>query len=113
MKSVLAIVCSLLLVGTLFVPNPAIGATTARAVCKTCRCCDNGACCKADTSSEPRPVSTAPTFSTSSSQFLALVPRQVAWTLSPVETGRTTACYDAPSFASDLPAYARNCVRLL
>lgn len=113
MKSVLAIVCSLLLVGTLFVPVPAPGASAARTACKICRCCDNGACCRADTSSEPRPVSPAPTFSTSSSQFLALVPRQVAWTLPQVGTDRTAFGCDTPSFASDLPAYARNCVRLL
>jgi len=112
MKRALAIVCSLLLVGTLFVPStaPAAGAASSAAACCPCR---GQSCCAAQPSPEPRPVSAAPVFSPLQNHFLTPVPAVLAWTLPDAAAAGHFATLAVPAIDAGLSLFARDCARLI
>jgi hypothetical protein len=112
MKTALAIVCSLLLVGTLFVPAqaPAAGAAGSAPACCPC---SGQSCCAAQPSPESRPVSAAPGSSTLPPQFLTPLPAALAWTLPGASAPAHSALLSSPPIDAGISLFARNCARLI
>jgi hypothetical protein len=113
MKTALAIVCSLLLIGTLFVPASAPAAGDPAAMRGCCCDCSTAACCAAAPSPEPLPVSAAPLPSTSQNQFLPPATARLAWTLPGATEGGFCSSFDWLLTAAVVPLFARNCARLI
>jgi predicted dithiol-disulfide oxidoreductase (DUF899 family) len=110
-KTALAIVCSLLLVWTPFVPLQAKAAGEKRSTPACCPCAQ-AQCCAAQAVPESQPVSVAPVSSSPQIQLLTL-PSAVAWTL-PDSGSVAVSFYSASfSFAAAAPLYARDCARLI
>jgi hypothetical protein len=108
MKTALAVVCSLLLLGTLFVQAGAAGASVASSVPT---CCCVSACCSADIPNpEPQPVSAAPVFSFSS-HLLAPVSITPIWML---PEAPLFSFFPPPHFPAEAaPLYVRVCALLI
>jgi hypothetical protein len=112
MKTALAIVCSLLLVETLFVPAPAPAAGAASSVAACCPC-SGRSCCAAQPSPESWPVSATPVSSTLLSQFLTPVSAIPAWTLPDASAGAPSAILSSPPIDAGVSLFARHCARLI
>ena len=113
MKTALALVCSLLLVGTLFVPPTARAAGDAGAARGCCCDCSTAACCAAKTLPAPHPASAAPVPVSLQHQLLAPAFGVLAWTLPEAEASPPAAFLSTPPVADGAPLFARHCARLI
>jgi hypothetical protein len=112
MKTVLALVCSLLLAWTQIVlaaPAASVPSSAAQVVCH----CRGTSCCAAQPVPESQPVSAAPVSVSSQNLLVTFAPAALAWVLpgTPVYEFSNSSF---PSFtAAGTPLYARNCARLI
>jgi hypothetical protein len=112
MKKALAIICCLLLIGTLFVPAPATAGDDRSCISPSCCHACAATCCAARPSPSPQPASTAPVPSGSENQF-SPPPLLSNWTLPETGASESAAFLSLPLISADAPLYARNCVRLI
>jgi len=107
----LAIVCSLLLAWTPFVPAQAPAAGVVRVAHACCHC--GKACCAAPASPQSQPVPATPVPAPSQSQLLTLAPAVLAWTLPDAPAFGFSASVSSLLTANAAPLYARDCARLI
>jgi len=112
MKTVLAIVCSLLLVGANFVLAQAPDAGMASAT-TSCHCGGKTSCCAAKKSlPESSPVSTAP-VSSLQNQISLIAPKAIAWALPGVPVHELVSPSVTSFPTTGAPLFARDCARLI
>jgi hypothetical protein len=110
MKTVLAIVCSLMLVWTPFVQAQAPAAGVERTMRACCPC--HASCCAAPAAPESSPLSTIPALNLQT-QLLLLAPTTLAWTL-PTSSPENFLARPVSSLTHEhAPLYERNCARLI
>ena len=112
MKMILAMVCSLLLIGTLFLPaqTPPPCAKQVRA------CCQHGGempCCKAKSSPDSQSKPAVPPQAGNQNQLSLLASSALIWTL-PAHPADLISSHSTPSSMSvGAPLYARDCAWLI
>ena len=112
MKMMLAMVCSLLLMGT-----PFLSAQTPSACVKQVRaCCRPGAempCCKANSSPDSQSKPAVPSQTGSQNQLSLLASSALIWTL-PANPADSISSHSTPSVTTaNAPLYTRDCARLI
>jgi hypothetical protein len=110
-KTTLAIVCSLLLAGTPFVPAQASAAGGVRVAHACCHC--GKACCAVPSSPVSQPVPAAPVSASAQNQLLTFAPAALAWILPDAQTPGFSTSVALLLTANAAPLYARNCARLI
>jgi hypothetical protein len=112
MKTTLAVVCSLLLMGTPFL----LAQTPSSCVKQVSACCQHGGempCCQANSSPDSQPAPAAPAPIGGQSQLSLLAPAVLIWTL-PTNLSDTISSHSTPSsMATSAPLYALDCARLI
>ena len=109
-KTILAIVCSLLLAGTpVLMPAPAAGVVRVAHAC--CHC--GKACCVASPSPESRPVPATPVSISAPHQLLTLAPAGLSWTLPDTPVPGFSNAVSSPLKVNRTPLYARDCAFLI
>jgi len=109
-KTILAIVCSLLLAGTpVLMPAPAAGVV--RVAHAGCHC--GKACCVASPSPESRPVPATPVSLSAPNQFLTLAPAGLSWALPDLSAPESFIPVSPQFTANAAPLYARHCAFLI
>jgi hypothetical protein len=113
MKLVWAMVCSLLLAGTPFLPAqtvPSCASSPGRA------CCHGGgtmSCCRAQPVSGSQPAPAVPSPAGAQKQLSISAPASVAGALPENRTGLVSFAFRLPSMLNGAPLYARDCARLI
>ncbi|HTQ49781.1 MAG TPA: hypothetical protein VMJ12_03650 [Candidatus Acidoferrales bacterium] len=110
MKTMLVIVCSLLL-GWTPVPVPAQAAGVVRVAHACCHC--SKACCVASPSPESQPVPATPVSNPSQNQLLPPAPVAWVWNLPGTPTTELFTPYPSLLTANAAPLYARHCAFLI
>jgi len=110
-KTMLAIVCSLLLAGTPVVSASAPAAGVVRVAHACCHC--GKACCAVPSSPQSQPVPAAPVPASSQNQLLTLAPAALAWILPDTFAREFSTSISSLLTANAAPLYARNCARLI
>jgi len=111
-KTTLAIVCSLLLMGT-----PFLMAQTSSSCVKHVRaCCQHGGempCCKAKSAPDSQSKPAVPAQTGNQAQLSLLVPNALIWTL-PTNPADTISSHSTlSSMTASAPLYARDCALLI
>jgi hypothetical protein len=112
-KTMWAIICSLVLAGTPFLLAQTPPSSCAKQVRACCRHGGEIPCCKAKSSpdSQSKPVVPSPT--SNQSQLSLLASSVLVWTL-PANPSATISSHSAPSsMTAGAPIYARDCARLI
>jgi len=113
MKAAWAIICSLVLAGTPFLPAQTLAPACAKQPVRAC--CQHGVempCCAAKPASGSQPAPVIPAQSVSQNQIALPAPGVVAWTL-PESPANLFSSAAVPLTAASPPLYARNCALLL
>jgi hypothetical protein len=113
MKTVLAIICSLLLAWTNIVLADAPEACVACTPQPCCHCGNASSCCAAKHNlPESQPVSTAPA-SSFQNQFSPVAPAIVAWALPGTAAHEFSSPFLPPLTTAGAPLFERNCAWLI
>jgi hypothetical protein len=111
-KQLIAILFSVLLVWTPFVPAQALATCTKPAM----NCCGQNChmpCCAGKNSSDSQSAPAVPRPSTAQNQISLLAPSVVAWNLPQAPASFVSSASASPLLAMAAPLYARNCSLLL
>jgi hypothetical protein len=112
MKTTLAMVCSLLLMGTPFL----MAQTPSSCVKRVRACCQHGGempCCKESSSSDSQSKPVVPAQTGNQSQLSLLASSALIWTL-PATPADTISSHSAlSSMTASAPLYALDCARLI
>jgi len=109
-KTMLAIVCSLLLAGT-----PVLVQASAACVGRVAHACHCGrACCAAPVSPESQPVPATPVLPLPQNQLLTLAPAALIWTLPETPAPEfSVSAVSSPLTVNHTPLYAQQCAFLI
>jgi hypothetical protein len=111
-KTTLAIVCSLLLMGT-----PFLMAQTPPSCVKQIRaCCQHGVtmpCCETKSAPDSQPKPVVPSQTSSQSQLSLLAASVLIWSLPANPADSISSHSTLSSMAASAPLYARDCARLI
>src|SRR4051812_2346431 len=114
MKSLLAIVCSLLFAWTQVVPaSSALSANAQCAPVRSCCHCSTGSCCAPLPSAPAQPVSATPISSDSQNELCSLTPASALWILPVLASVELRSPFSSPLTTVSAPLYARNCALLI
>ncbi len=111
MKRAAAIVLSLMFVW-LQAMSPAQVTSANGKLARSCCSC-NKACCVTQSSPSSQPLPVAPTPAGAQTDFSALVPMLVMWTLPVTAPSQISSSDSAPLLALAVPLFTRHCARLI
>jgi hypothetical protein len=111
MKLTLALLCSLLLAGTLFLPAPAPAACVGRTAHVACPC--GMPCCRAPAAPKPPAMPAAPAPASNQTQLLTVGPAALVWILPTAPRVEISTAFPSPLMANRTPLFARNCTFLI
>lgn len=113
-KTIWAIICSLVLAGTPFLraaqqmPSPC-----AKQVRACCQCGGAMSCCKANSSPDSQSKPAVPAQTGNQNQLSLLTFSALIWTLPAHPANSISSLSTTLSMAADTPLFARNCARLI
>lgn len=112
MKRTVAIVLSLILIG--IQTMVAVQTTSAGLVSQTtAACCKTNCCCVSEATSAPQSLPAATTPLAAQNNFTAVLSMLVVWTLPESARSQFVSSASAPTLASALPIFTRDCALLI
>ena len=113
MRFLLAIVCSLLLVGGQLASASSSCVSAAKPVAQACHCGEGMSCCAAKPVQCPKPLPANSARTGAENQLLSPIPLLAVLFWSASEPSVVSSSFSPPLNAIAAPVFARNCVRLI